>query len=182
MIDQKKLDNLASTQEVWKDIPGYEGFYQASNIGNIKSLERTVITKWGYKTNKERILKPSILPNGYFAVVLCIYGKRKQFYVHQLVAMAFLGHSPCLFKLVVDHIDNNKLNNKSNNLRLITNRENSNQKHLNCSSKYVGVRKSGKKWRADIRINKIKVALGTFIDEYDAHLAYQNKLNEILDD
>ena len=103
--------------ELFKDVPGYEGFYQVSNLGNIKSLSRVVTTKVGFKTNKERILKPSKLPNGYLCVVLCKFGNRKQYYIHQLSAMAFLKHMPCKFTLVVDHKDNNKLNNYYKNLR-----------------------------------------------------------------
>lgn len=166
-------------EEIWKAIPNYEEGYIVSSIGRVKSLERIVATKGGFKTNKERILKAHKSKSGYYFVALCLYGKKKQYYIHQLMAMAFLGHVPNKFKLVVDHINNDKTDNRIDNLRIVTNRENSSQRHLKSSSKYVGVRQAGKRWRSSIRVGKKRLWLGTFDTEYEAHLAYQNKLKEI---
>ena len=72
-------------QEIWKDIRDYEGLYQISNIGNVKSLN--------YKqTGREKILKPSVDKDGYLFVCLCKNRKVKPFKVHRLVAQAFISN------------------------------------------------------------------------------------------
>ena len=102
--------------EDWKDIEGYEGHYQISNLGNVKSL---------YHKNKcgiiyrEKILKPVFNGKNY-QISLCSGGNVKIYLIHRLVAKAFLGKSD----LLVDHIDGNKLNNNINNLEYVTPREN----------------------------------------------------------
>ena len=165
-------------QEEFRDVEGYEGLYQVSNLGNVKSLSREIYNKRGYYFTKEKILKDVIHSSGYFNVILFKDKKIKNFRVQQLVAMAFLGHKPCGYKLVVNHIDFNKLNNNLDNLEIITNRENCNKKHLKSSSKYVGVcwNKASKKWKAQIEINDKSNYLGSFNTELEASNAYQNKL------
>lgn len=169
-------------EEIFKDIPDYEGLYQVSNLGNVKSLEGKVFRRNGifHFTKKEKILKKSIAIDGYYVVNLSKDFKNKTFKIHQLVAITFLNHKPCGFKIVVDHINNNKLDNRLENLQLISNRENS-SKEARGKSKYTGVcwDKSKNKWKSAIRINGKTINLGVFKDEYDAHLAYQNKLKEI---
>lgn len=103
--------------EIWKDVIGYEGYYQVSNLGNIKSLGNN-------KTRKEKILNPRICNAGYFYVNLSLNGKAASKKIHQLVATAFLNHVPCGHKLVVNHKDFNKLNNIIDNLEIVTSREN----------------------------------------------------------
>ena len=166
-------------KEIWKDIPDYEGYYQVSNLGGIKSLDRVVPKKNGviYRV-KERILKPSKNGRGYLRVDL----NEKTKTVHVLVAIAFLGHKPDgTMKIVVDHIDNDRLNNIVDNLQLITARENC-SKDRKGSSKHTGVSKSanGKKWVSKIRINRELKHLGYFKTELEAHNAYQDKLNSLL--
>jgi len=142
--------------EVWKDVLGFEGFYKVSNLGNVKGCKRVVKNKNGYRTIHEKHSK-KFLVNGYYAVNLCNGSKTKQFRVHKLVAIAFLNHTPCKFKIVVDHKDNNPLNNVADNLQLITNRENSvkDKDKSNTSSKYIGVyfHKLHKKWVSRILID-----------------------------
>ena len=108
--------------EEFRDVPGWEGLYQVSNLGNVKSLGND-------KAKKEKILKQNlvgVISKQYFAVEFCVDGKRKTCRVHQLVAMAFLNHIPNGYiGLVVDHIDNNKLNNNLENLQLISVRKTS---------------------------------------------------------
>ena len=112
--------------EVWKDIKGYEGLYQVSDIGRVKSFDRMVIDKIGRKYNKKgRILKPKTGPNGYLRVALCDdCGKPKGFYVHRLVCEAF--HENPESKPCVNHIDENKTNNVASNLEWCTYKENIN--------------------------------------------------------
>lgn len=169
--------------EVWKNIPNYEGMYQISNLGNVKSLPREVLKKGKYPfICKEKILKNRKDGAGYLCVALFKNSKRKDMCVHQLVAIVFLNHTICGYNIVVDHIDSNPLNNRVENLRLITQRENTYRVRDNYSSKHKGVcwKKQAKKWQASITINGKTKYLGLFISEYSAHLAYQNKLKEIL--
>lgn len=165
--------------EIWKDIKGYEGLYQVSNLGNIKSLERKAKHfRGGDLIVKEKLLKLNKDSTGYFAVGLSKNGIVKSHKVHQLVVNEFLNHKPNGHNIVVDHINNIKIDNRLENLQLISHRENSSKDKKGYSSKYVGVcwNKNLNKWMSSVQINgKIK-HIGYFISEYDAHLAYQNKL------
>jgi hypothetical protein len=167
--------------EIWKTIEDYPN-YQVSNLGRVKSLSRTVFLKGKHPfISKEKILKTSIDNSNYYNVNLYEKGKIKTRTVHQLVAIAFLNHKPCGFKLVVNHKDFNKLNNCVENLEIVTQRENSNKKHLKRSSQYTGVYwyKERKKWRSMICINNKNKHLGYFETELEAQQAYQNKLKLI---
>lgn len=166
---------MENIEEIWKDIPNYEGLYQVSNLGNVKSLNYRC-------TGKERILKKVKNKGGYDTIMFSKKSKIKLFTVHKLVAMAFLEYIPDgTQKLVVNHKDFNRQNNKLENIEIITNRENTNQKHLNSTSKYVGVHfnKHNSKWIARIHINGNRKYLGCFINEIDANKAYENELKTI---
>lgn len=111
--------------EEWKDIQGYEGVYQVSNFGRVKSLERYRINNGGTKTLvKERILKPSTNNKGYSRVELSNKTARKPYLVHRLVAEAFIENPNNLPE--VNHKDENKSNNRADNLEWITQKENLN--------------------------------------------------------
>jgi len=165
-------------KEIYKDIPNYEGLYQVSNLGNVKSLAR--VSSMG-RNLKEKILTPINSTGGYTVFNLCRLCKRSQFYTHKLVAMAFLNHIPDGYNSVVDHIDNNPKNNNLNNLQIISARENSSKDRKVGTSKYTGVywKKASKKWCSQIYINGKFTYLGLFDCEIEAHEAYQNKLKEI---
>jgi hypothetical protein len=176
-------------KEIWKDIPNYEGLYQVSNLGRVKSLKRIVYnnsTNNILYTQKELIKKQKIKSvlhiRRYYIVSLFKNSLGKDYSVHQLVAMAFLGHVPCGMKMVIDHIDNDSLNNKLENLQIVTVRENCSKDKKNKTSKYIGASwcKQANKWMSSIRINKKQTYLGYFNCEFKAHLVYQNKLKEIL--
>ncbi len=113
--------------EIWRDIPGYEGLYQASNAGRIKSLKRDRFrnrngsTEW-FGTIKERILMASINKRGYYYVVLRKNGKDITREVHGLVALAFFGLRPQSYQ--VRHLDGDRLNNRVNNLQYGSRSEN----------------------------------------------------------
>ena len=157
--------------EQFRDIKGYEGDYQISNLGRVKSL----------KHGKERIMKSGYSTSGYLGVVLSSYGVKKNHTVHQLVAVSFLNHTRDGHNKVVNHIDFNKSNNKSTNLEIITTRDNTSRSHCKGTSKFTGVSFSSahKKWLSKIWINKKRIHIGYFENEIDAHLAYQKKLNQI---
>ena len=175
--------NNEQMREIWKAIPGYEGIYQVSSLCRVKSLERVAKnSRGGCRIVKERILKHGINSSGYYVVDLCLKGNRKTFRVANLVAMAFLNHKPDGFKVVVDHIDNNPLNDRPENLQLISQRDNATKDRKTRTSKYTGVcwHKNVKKWIAQIHLNGKTKYLGYFELETDASKAYQEKLNEIL--
>lgn len=111
--------------EIWKDIPGYIGKYQASNLGRIKSLSRRINSKaLNGRVIKERILKHYTKPNKYQSIDL---GQRNTRSIHRLVAMAFLPNP--LNKPCVNHIDGNPSNNKVENLEWCTYSENELHSH-----------------------------------------------------
>jgi hypothetical protein len=161
--------------EIWKDIPGYEGIYQVSNLGNVKSLGND-------RTRKEKILKPVINGIGYFNVRLCKNGIPKTITVHKLVAITFLNNISFSRFIVVDHINNNPLDNRFENLQIITNRENLSKDKKNKTSKYTGVswNKKANKWHSRLNIKNKAIHLGYFNCELAAHIAYINKLKEIV--
>ena len=102
-------------EEVWKDIEGYEGYYQISNMGRVKSLKRTVWDKGGfYRTVAERILKVGKDGKGYSQVTLCKEGKGKTYKVHRLVASAFCANPENYNE--VNHISEDKEDNRVSNL------------------------------------------------------------------
>lgn len=166
-------------KEEFRDIPGFEGIYQVSNLGNVKSLPRKILNGKAFYISKERILKPSICSKGYYFFVL---KKPKAIRVHKLVAMAFLNHIPDgTHKIVVDHINNIRTDNRLENLQLITNRENCSKDKKNGSSKYTGVywSKERNKWKSKININGKSIHLGYFKIETEASEYYQNALKSI---
>lgn len=109
--------------EMWKDIKGYEGLYQVSNLGNVRSLEHLDKNKRNRIVG--RVLKPGMKAYGYLQVGLRDgYGKQKNYYVHRLVMEAFVGECPDGCE--VNHIDENKANNNISNLEYVTHKTNMN--------------------------------------------------------
>jgi hypothetical protein len=157
--------------EIWKTIEGYNGMYEVSSLGRVKSVQ-----KW--RGSSFRILGDRPSRKGYNTASLYKNKKSKTFSVHQLVAVAFLGHEIDGMKNQVDHIDGNKKNNCVDNLQIL-----SAEAHIiktysqkPSSSKYIGVSWDGKnkKWRASITKNNINYNLGRFDNELDAHKARVN--------
>jgi hypothetical protein len=106
--------------EEWRDIPGFEGKYQVSTLGNVRSIDRTV----GSRVYSGRILRPRLEKRGYLRLTLSSGSFRKTDSVHRLVAIAFIENPQNL--PAVNHIDGNKTNNKLENLEWVTHSQNSN--------------------------------------------------------
>lgn len=110
-------------QEIWKMINGYEGFYQVSNLGRVRSLQRWVDHKPGqYRLVKERILTPSVDNCGYLHVRLAKNNNYQLFKVHRLVAKHFLNDYS--EELSVNHKNHNRWDNRVENLEMMTLEEN----------------------------------------------------------
>jgi hypothetical protein len=169
-------------KEVWKDVPDYEDLYQVSNLGNIKSLSKLVkMPNNGFRVQNEKLLVLSKDTKGYYSIKLCLKGKAKSFSVHKLVAMAFLNHKPDgTQKIVVDHINNIRTDNRVENLQLISQRENT-SKTKRGNSIYTGVFYSEKNenYKSSIRYKGKRINLGTFKTELEAYNAYRYKLKQI---
>lgn len=103
--------------EIWKDVEGYKGKYQVSNMGRVKSLNYL-------RTGKERILSPGKNGKGYLFVILWKNNKQKKLFVHRLVALAFIENPEN--KKQIDHINTIRTDNRVCNLRWCTAKENTN--------------------------------------------------------
>ena len=140
-------------KEIWKDIPGYEGIYQASSLGRIRSFKR----------NKAIILKPGRSKNGYYNVVLCLNSVGKNAIVHRLVWTTFNGPIP--EGLQINHLNENKSDNRLENLSLCTPKENTNYG--------TGIERSHKQLRKPvIQFDKN----GIFIKEWSSSYEIQRQL------
>lgn len=173
-------------KEQWKDIPGYEGLYQASSAGRIKSYDMIVGAKGGVTAiRRGRVLKFTLSgpKRDYPALTLCRDKIKKTHKIHRLIALSFLGEPE---GLTVDHIDGNKSNNELINLRYCTTRENCTHytSSLNANRPYTGVSKQVRcinKWAAHISINGKRTYIGIFDTPElarDAYLAKRDSLNE----
>lgn len=117
-------------KEIWKSITGYEGKYEVSNLGRVKSLSRIIKQKNGrQRRSKERILVPARMGN-YHGVVLCNDNGMKKHYIHRLVCTAFMGE-PTGDRNVTNHKDGDKFNNNASNLEWVTYSENLNHAYRN---------------------------------------------------
>lgn len=117
-------DDDPYANEEWRPIPGYEGLYEVSNMGRVKSLKRYKRNHSVLQEVPEKILAGEVNHGGYLIFNLCKDGKAHNCQAHQLVAKAFIPNPEN--KLYVDHFDTNKLNNKVNNLEWATFEENAN--------------------------------------------------------
>ena len=170
--------------ETWKWIIGFEGGYEISTDGNVRSVDRTIIHKNTTHFLRSQTMKQSLDKSGYLKFTIRLNGVRKTAFTHREMGNAFLMKDYSKQGLDVNHKDLDKTNNKRTNLELITERGNTvhYRESIKHSSRYTGVswRKQNRKWRASIIINKEQVHLGYFLNEEDASIAYQNKLKSIV--
>ena len=110
-------------EEIWKDIEGYKGLYQVSNLGRVRSLDRRVIRPDGsIMSFRGRMLKQGLTPKFYLKVYPSKRSKKESLQVHRLVALSFIPNPEN--KSDVNHIDGNKQNNNVKNLEWATALEN----------------------------------------------------------
>lgn len=146
-------------EEVWRNIPNYEGIYEVSNRGKIRVLPR-IRLGFSYKTNKKtwrhykgKLLKPSFMGN-YLCVVLTKGGLKRTMAIHRAVALAFLPNPEN--KLNINHIDFNTSNNKVENIEWCTQFENIHHTINNHRSKYAEGENAGHSKFTNIQIPEIK--------------------------
>lgn len=172
--------------EEWRDIKGYEGMYQVSDKGRVRSLDREV---YHYASGRQRIkgrmLRTCDGNTRYIKTSLSKDGGTKCFPIHQLVAIAFLGHIPNGPIDVVNHINEDRSDNSVSNLEVVTSRQNAIAyvSKREYTSIYTGVHyyPTNKTWIAQIVYNGAKVALGSHKTELEASNAYQSALSKIED-
>jgi len=160
--------------EEFRVIKGYEGLYEISNFGAVKSFK--------YNKIDGCILKSSINSSGYYCVNLYKDNIRKTLKLHRLMGQAFI-ENPNEFEYI-DHINQNKLDNRLENLRWINNSGNIRNvtKRNNNKSGYRGVSwvKNRKRWRARINIDGKSIYLGYYENPEDASKVYEEKYNEVM--
>lgn len=126
--------------EIWKEIKGYETYYEISNYGRVRALERICFRQTYYVKNKSKFLKPhaykSSTSNGYLSITLCKENKLKTFLVHRLVALHFIENQNNYPH--VNHKDFNKLNNHISNLEWVTHQQNIDHCIKNGHTDYKG--------------------------------------------
>lgn len=172
-------------EERWAPIEGFEGYYEISDHGNVRSLDRIIINSLGYSSFVKGVnIKPDT-SHRYLRAQLVKHSKGRRWFIHVLVAKHFVPNDDPENKTQVDHrIEGDGRNNHYLNLQWLSPRENS-VKHVlskNKVSKYIGVYRSSsnpKKWIASISLNKKGRHLGIFNTEEEAADAYQKGLEYI---
>ncbi len=147
--------------EIWRDIIGYEGYYQVSNLGRVKNISQV--------RRVSSIMKPCS-KNGYFSITLAGYGIKpnKMFYVHRLVAINFLSNGDNLPQ--VHHIDHNRTNNTLENLRWVT--QDNNSKFASEAGRFI---------RKDLKNKERKVAKLETVPGYYTDKSF-NRGDEVWED
>lgn len=170
--------------EIWKPIAGFEGCYEVSSLGKIRSIDRYVNSKNGAKALKKgRFMSPRKDIDGYMRNVIKQFGKSKCVQIHREVAKAFMPRDS-YEGLVVNHKNGIRDDNRVENLEWVTIRENvwhSSQfkGEGKKTSKYVGVCKTPNgTWQAYISVNSKTITIGTYKTEEEAYTAKLDDLKE----
>lgn len=165
----------------WQPIKNYEGLYEISQSGEVRSLDRIVL-KGKYQVPSKIsgcVLKPSKNKAGYLSVNLSKEGIIKSFDVHYLMAETFMNHKRSGLEIVIDHIDNNKNNNRLSNLQLISHRYNNQKDKINKTG-FLGIKKTNcNRYESKLRINTKMVHLGNFNTPEKASEIYLKACNNV---
>ena len=171
---------MANLQEIWLPIKNYEGIYEISNLGMVKSLKRTRKSSYGsIVAVNECIRKQGKNHKGYSLVSLLKDGMHSTKVVHLLVWDHFGTKKRDGMIITVDHIDNDKSNNRIDNLQLLTNRDNNSKNRKGRYNTGVFTNPDSKKFYAGITVNKKYKFLGSFNNAEDASKAYQTAKNNL---
>ena len=167
---QPMIVGVFNFMEEWRNIPNASK-YMVSNYGNVVR----------YKNNIRKEAKQHTDGRYYKTTIEFDFIGKKLMYVHQLVAMAFLNHKPNGHTLVVDHIDNNKKNNRLDNIQIVSTRYNTVKSMKSNTSKYPGVCAWSKcnGYRSYINIGKNQIHLHSSKSEHECGLMYQIALDNI---
>ena len=156
---------MEKLKEEWRDIEGYEGLYQVSSNGVIRSLDRYIFCPLnGKRLIKGKEIKKHLCKNGYYFVVLSKNSQGKNCYIHRLVAAAFIPNSenkPC-----IDHINTDRTDNRVENLRWVTHKENMNNP---LSKDNITLWKIGKKQSYETVEKRVSKLRGKPRTEYVKH-------------
>lgn len=159
--------------EVWKPVVGYEGYYEVSSAGEVRSVNDKRVRKIS-----SRVLKSGLRRDGYRNVVLSKDGVTSTKLVHVLVAQAFLGSSV----LTVNHLDGDRGNNRVDNLEWLSIRDNIHVgRRCAQGSSFPGVAwdKKAQKWISRIQVEGTRIYLGLFESERGAAAAFQRAVDKV---
>lgn len=179
LTKDRTFDNCKGT---WVSIKGYEGLYEVSNLGEVRSLSRQVPRGKHTLSVPSKVLKKGLGGTGYYIVVLNKEGVSKSHNVHSLVAVAFHNFTPNGFIKVIDHKNEIKTDNRAHNLQIVSHRFNTTKANKKKKYKHTGVCRDNTrdKWKASIYYKGVRESLGRFNTEEEAGNAYQKRLKEIL--
>ena len=166
--------------EIWKDIKGYEGYYQISNYGRVKGLSRIIKRGERGYLKQESIIKQKDNSKGYLRVPLSLDGIQKKYFVHRLVGIHFLDNVEN--KPHINHIDRNPKNNHYGNLEWVTHSENlkhywqqPSQKSLYAGKKISEKQKGRKPYQLMKKVNQIDMTTLKVVAEYESMLEAERK-------
>jgi phage-related protein len=173
-----EVKKLLEHPEIWKDVKGYEGLYQVSDLGRVRSLERKIVNRNGkHLLNKERILSQCPDTGGYLLVHFSANGFRGCKKVHNLVAEVFLGEKEDGYE--VNHKNGINTDNRYLNLEYATHQENMNHRAIVINTKPRGVYTKGQKWVSVITFKGQRIKLGDFLSKSEAYKAYYDRFLEL---
>lgn len=147
---------MSKTEEVWKPVTGYEGYYEVSDQGRVRSVDRTTTTALGHKRFYRGTAMATTVKNGYPYITLYRSGKQRSFFVHRLVLIAFRGEAPDGMEAC--HNDGDRSNPRIGNLRWDT-RKNNHADKLEHGTVQHG-EKNGFSRLTDDDVRKIRILVG----------------------
>lgn len=163
-------------QEIWKEVSEFVGIYEVSNTGKVRCIDRDIIRSNGRPTIvKGRELYMGVDKYGYRIVQFNVNRKRYVRKVHRLVYEAFIGRTEK--GLVIDHIDNNKMNNNADNLQQVTNRINVSKDRNRILPTGVYKNSDGRGYRTVFQADNINIYIGTFKTIQEAESEYEKALH-----